>query len=409
MKKIKWVLVFSLMFTYSLFGQQYTFYDLQSLLNSKYGYTLVIDSNIVDDFVIYGDDLQKDVTLENIKELVIDAGYKYKRKKNFIHITKKSKSEIKALDHRAELREKQMLHEQQLRFKEQEKKFSEDEFFNNGVITDLPNNAVMDICKQMRYECTYISNGAYMVVAKNDAVDISLFEQFTPSDQYALLGTIIELNKNKLRDKNIDINAFVSTLLRSNYIDLNIIGEYGSYFQNSIAADNKIAVSALFRFFENKGIGKITSKPYLILQDKKETKFSTGQSLTVASDIVVNNETGVSQTSYSTVDVGLSITAKPQFSKSYIYVDLNLDISSLLDYDKEKNIANIAKRTLSGTYQLSPNREIKLVGFEQSYKNKKTFKVPILGDLPVLGELFTSNYDDKQNTLLVISFKLIKV
>jgi type II secretory pathway component GspD/PulD (secretin) len=107
--------------------------------------------------------------------------------------------------------------------------------------------------------------------------------------------------------------------------------------------------------------------------------------------------------------VGLSITAKPQFSKSYIYVDLNLDISSLLDYDKEKNIANIAKRSLSGTYQLSPNREIKLVGFEQSYKNKKTFKVPILGDLPVLGELFTSNYDDNQKTLLVISFKLIKV
>lgn len=409
MKKIKLMLVFSLMLTYSLLGQQYTFYDLESLINSKYGVTLVSDSDIADNFVIYSNDLNRDITLDQLRKLVEESGYKFLKDDNLIQISKKSKSELKASDHSAQMREKQMLHEQQLRFKEQEKKFSEDEFFNNGIITDLPNDAVIDICKQMRYECTYISNGAYMVVAKNDPVDISLFEQFTPSEQYALLGTIIELNKNKLQDKNIDINAFVSTLLRSNYIDLNIIGEYGSYFQNSIAADNKISVSALFRYFENKGIGKITSKPYLILQDKKETKFSTGQSLTVASDIVVNNETGVSQTSYSTVDVGLSITAKPQFSKSYIYVDLNLDISSLLDYDKEKNIANVAKRTLSGTYQLSPNREIKLVGFEQSYKNKKTFKVPILGDLPVLGELFKSNYDDNQKTLLVISFRLVKV
>ena len=146
-----------------------------------------------------------------------------------------------------------------------------------------------------------------------------------------------------------------------------------------------------------------------MLQDDEQTSFTTGQTLTVASSIVTNNQTSVSQTSYSTVNVGLSIKAKPEFAKSYIYLKLDLDISSLLDYDKEKNIANVANRTLSGKYRLTPGREIKLVGFEQTYKNKKSFKIPILGDIPGIGQLFRSDYNDDQDTLLLVTFKLVQV
>lgn len=395
MKKIK---LFILILCSVASAKDYTFYDLQNLMNSKYGVTLIVDRDIQDDYVIYSDNLKRDVTLKNLKELVIDAGYKYRKKDNLIHITKKSKFEQKELEH-----------QQQLQFKEQEKEFSEDDFFTDGIKTDLPRNAVDKICKQMRYDCTYISNGAYLVRAKNDPVDFSLFNAFDIGKQYAIMGTVSELNKNKLKDKQIDINAFVSTLLTSNYLDLNLIGEYGSYFKDTIGVDNKVSVTALFKFFTSNGIAKITSKPYLLLQDDEETTFTTGQTLTIASSIVTNNETSVSQTSCSTVNVGLGIKAKPQFAKNYIYLDLDLDISSLLDYDKEKNIANIANRTLNGKYRLTPGRQIKLVGFEQSYKNKKSFKVPLLGDLPGIGQLFTSNYDDDQNTLLLVTFKLIKV
>ena len=141
----------------------------------------------------------------------------------------------------------------------------------------------------------------------------------------------------------------------------------------------------------------------------KKVEIKNGQSLTVASSIVTNTEKAISQTSYTTIDVGLNIDVTPQYTKRYLYLKLNLDISSLLNYDKEKNIANIAKRTLIGTYRLTPNREIKLVGFERAYSNQKNFKVPLLGDLPVIGNIFKNDYSDDQNTLLVISFKLVKI
>ncbi len=408
-KRIIKIMMVVLTLLSAAYGKEYTFYDLQNLMNAKYGVTLVVDKDIADEYIIYSDNLKRDATLQEIKSMALDAGYKYKKSGNFIKITKKSKSEMKASDRNNAFNQKVKEHELQMQFKKEEKEFTEDDFFTDGVKTDLPRKAVMGICKQMNYDCIYIANGAYLIRSKNDIVDLSLFHKYEAGKQYALMGTITEINKNKLKDKHIDINAFVSTLLTSNYLDLNLIGEYGSYFKDSIGSDNKVSVTALFKFFTSNGIAKVTSKPYLILEDDEKTSFSTGQTLTVAANVVTNNEKGISQTNYSTVQVGLSIDVIPQFAKSYIYLNLDLDISSLLDYDKEKNIANIANRSLSGKYRLTPGREIKIVGFEQTYKNKKSFKVPLLGDLPVIGELFKSNYSDDKDTLLLVSFKLVKV
>ncbi len=408
MKKIIKLLGISLILTSLIQAKEYSFYDLQNLMNAKYGVTLVVDKDILDEYIIYSDNLKRDATLQEIRSMAIDAGYNYKKSGNFINITKKSKAEQKAIERDIALTQKRKEHELQMQFKEDEKELTEDDFFIDGVKTDLPRKAVNQICKQMRYDCTYISNGAYLVRSKNDAVDFSLFEAFKPGKQYALMGTIIEINKNALKDKHIDINAFANAIYRSSFIDLNILGEYGSYFTNT-ATDSKVSVTALFKFFTSNGIAKITSKPYLVLEDDEPTAFTTGQSLTVAKDTVTNTEKGITQTNYSTVQVGLNIKVTPQFSKSYIYLALDLQISSLLDYDKEKNIANIANRGLTGKFRMTPGREIKLVGFEQSYQNKKNFKVPLLGDLPVLGYLFQSHYNDDKDNLLIVNFKLVKV
>jgi len=225
------------------YAQQYTFYDLQNLMNAKYGVTLVVDKDIADEYIIYSDNLKRDATLEEIKSMALDAGYNYKRKGNFVQITKKSKAEQKLHNKDLELEQKRKEHQLQMQFKQEEKEFTEDDFFMDGIKSDLPRKAVKQICKQMRYDCTYISAGAYLVRSKNDYVDFSLFEAFKPGKQYALMGTVIEINKNELKDKHIDINAFVNTILTSNYLDLNILGEYGSYLKGQVTPDNKISVT----------------------------------------------------------------------------------------------------------------------------------------------------------------------
>ena len=403
-RKILLLLVLTISF---IQADRYTFYDLQNLLNNKYGVTLMIDSGIADDFVIYSKNLERDISLTNIKDIIIDRGYKYQRKGNFIYIGKKSKTEETIENEDALFGMKQKHEEQLLDFKQRAKAVDEDMLFTDGLHSNLPPKVIFDICKQMDYDCSFVGSGWYLVKAKNREVDLSLFD-FQPGAQYALMGTIFEVNKQKLRDYHVDLNAFVSAVLTQNWINIKLTGAYGPKLQ-SIQDQGKISVDALFQFFTNNGIAKIVSKPYLVLQDNERTVFKNGQTLTVASSVVTNNEKGISQTSYSTIDVGLTVDVVPQYTQRYLYLKLNLDLSSLLDYDKDKNIANIAKRSLTGTYRLTPNREIKLVGFERSYTNEKRFKVPILGDLPLIGQIFKSDYNDDQNTLLVISFKLIKV
>ena len=402
----KILLIIAIVFS-AAHAERYTFYDLQNLLNSKYGVTLMVDSGIADDFVIYSKNLEHDITLNNLKDVILDRGYKYRRKGNFIYIGKKSKTEETIENEDALFGMKQKHEEELLTFKQRAKAVNEDVIFTDGLWSDLPPKVVFDICKQMDYDCSFVGSGWYLVKGKNNEVDLSLFD-FDTGAQYALMGTIFEVNKQKLKDYHVDLNAFVSAVLTQNWINIKLTGAYGPKLQ-SIQDNGKVSVDALFQFFTNQGVAKIVSKPYLVLQDNEQTVFKNGQTLTVASSIVTNNEKGISQTSYSTIDVGLTVDVTPQYTKRYLYLKLNLDISSLLDYDKDKNIANIAKRSLVGTYRLTPNREIKLVGFERSYTNKKHFKVPILGDLPLIGKVFRSDYNDDQNTLLVISFKLVKI
>jgi len=387
------------------YAEKYTFYDLQNLLNVKYGVTLMVDTGIADDFVIYSKNIERDITLTNLKDVITSRGYRYNRKGNFIYIGKKSKTEKSIEKENALFGMKQKHEEELLTFKRHAKMVDEDTLFSDGLQSDLPPKMIFEICKQMNYDCSFVGSGWYLVTGKNQEVDLRLFD-FDPGTQYALIGTIFEVNKQKLKDHHIDLNAFASAVLTQNWINIKLTGAYGPKLQ-SIQNNGMVSVEALFQFFSNQGIAKVVSKPYLVLQDNEQTIFKNGQTLTVAANTITNTEKGISETAYKTIDVGLTVDVKPRYTKNYLYLNLNLDISSLLDYDKDKNIANIAKRSLIGTYRLTPNREIKLVGFEKTYTNHKSFKVPILGDLPLIGTLFRNDYSDDQNTLLVISFKLI--
>ncbi len=397
-----------MVFSFS-FSKEYTFYDLQNLINSKYGITVVCERDIADSYVIYSDKLKRDITLTEIESMIVASGYNYTKRGNLIHISSKSKIQAKTEEHKALLDQKEKEHDLQLKLSVDEQKATEGKFYSRIVYTDLPSDSIDLICKQMNYQCEYISSGAYLVLSKDKIIKTSIFNSFKPGNQYALVGTILEISKNTLTDMHIDINAFANAVLSSKFINLSLTGQYGNVLEAYSGADNKVSLDVLFRLMTTNGAAKIVSKPYLLLQDNKLTTFTNGQSVQVASSVINNAEKAVSQTSYETLDIGLSVKAKPRFGNNCVYVDLSMNISSLLDYDKDKNIANIANRTLGGFYRMVLGREVRLVGFEQTYKNEQRSSFPILSDLPVIGSLFRGKYDDGKNSILVVSFKLIKI
>jgi len=409
MRLINKVLLSVIMVCSFSFSKEYTFYDLQNLINSKYGITVVCERDIADSYVIYSDKLQRDITLTEVESMIVSSGYNYSKLGNVIHISAKSKAQKKTEEHKVQLDQKKKEHDLQLKLKVDEQKVNEGKFYSRIIYTDLPLDSIDSICKQMNYQCEYVSSGAYLVRSKDKVISTSFFNTFRPGNQYALVGTILEINKNTLTDMHIDINAFANAVLSSKFINVSLTGQYGNLLQAYSGPDNKVSLDVLFKFMTTNGAAKIVSKPYLLLQDNKLTTFTNGQSVQVASSVINNAEKAVSQTSYETLDIGLSVKAQPRFGNNYVYVDLSMNISSLLDYDKDKNIANIANRTLGGFYRMVPGREIRLVGFEQTYKNQQRSSIPILSDLPVVGALFRGKYNDGKNSILVVSFKLIKI
>jgi general secretion pathway protein D len=86
------------------------------------------------------------------------------------------------------------------------------------------------------------------------------------------------------------------------------------------------------------------------------------------------------------------------------------DISGSTAIEGVGNIPNTDKRTLSSEIAVRDRDTIILGGFVRSSKSKSKSGVPLLQDIPILGNLFTSRSDtkDRQETIVMIRPTVLK-
>lgn len=121
-------------------------------------------------------------------------------------------------------------------------------------------------------------------------------------------------------------------------------------------------------------------------------------------------------------ELGISFTTKPTIGENgEITMDLEPSISSLVGWtyyegtDDDGNTEtlrtpNIAKRTLRTNVTIKDGETLVLGGVIEDNVTQKKNKVPLLGDIPLIGRLFQSReYDStKKNLLIFVTPRLIK-
>jgi general secretion pathway protein D len=152
----------------------------------------------------------------------------------------------------------------------------------------------------------------------------------------------------------------------------------------------------------------ILSTPSIVTMDNKEASFNVGQEVPVQSG---SQSSTTSDQVFNTIErktVGTKLTVTPQ---------INEGDSVLLNIEQE--VSSVAQKQATGTATLGPTfdtRTIKnavlvksgetvvLGGLMDEQTQEKVSKVPLLGDIPVLGYLFrsTSNTTSKRNLMVFI-------
>jgi len=160
-------------------------------------------------------------------------------------------------------------------------------------------------------------------------------------------------------------------------------------------------LNMLARALESETKTNILSTPNLIMLDNEEAKILVGQSVPFVTGSY--SATGGTTTvtpfqTYTRQDVGLTLKIKPQISEGgTLRLQIYQESSSVVASTASNTSGpTTTKRSLETTALVDDGAIIALGGMVQDSYSSGLDKVPLLGDLPVLGSLF--KYDTRQRT-----------
>jgi len=121
----------------------------------------------------------------------------------------------------------------------------------------------------------------------------------------------------------------------------------------------------------------------------------------------LSTTTTLQQAGYLTITVGTILSITPQISTNgYVTLDISPVITSLLDTKSSADGSTTAPvldiKQASTLVRVNNGDTIVIGGLIQTSSAKTTRKIPLLGDIPLLGKLFQGKFDAKQKKELVI-------
>lgn len=157
----------------------------------------------------------------------------------------------------------------------------------------------------------------------------------------------------------------------------------------------------LAHFLETDAHANILSTPNLLTLDNEEAKIIIGQNVPFITGSYAQTGAAATATPFQTIerkDVGLTLRIKPQISQGgTVRLQVFQEVSSV----QNQTINNAAgvitnKRSLESTVLIEEGQIIVLGGLIQDSVSNGEDKVPLLGDIPLLGNLF--RHETRQHT-----------
>lgn len=149
--------------------------------------------------------------------------------------------------------------------------------------------------------------------------------------------------------------------------------------------------------------GEVLSSPVLTALSGHPAKIVVGQNVPFI-DKQTKTTYGESEYSITRQDVGVSLSITPHVEGDFIYLTVAQEVSNIDSSSKAVDIVT-EKRQIESTVKVADGESIFLGGVKSTEKGKTRESIPILGWIPVLGEVFTYRKTTENSRNLVISLR----
>ncbi len=217
-----------------------------------------------------------------------------------------------------------------------------------------------------------------------------------PVDSVILETQFIELSENGARNLGIDLansvnQSGVATARYGEFVPLGL--DPGNILKS-------FSLQAALYAQIQKGEGRILSKPRISAQSGSTAKIITGDALPILTSITLSGVNGVSQ-QVEYVNVGVTLQIAPRVSPDgYVTSQIYAVVSSVTGYSQ--GYPTISQREAETSASVRDGDSFVLGGLIQENSLKSKSKVPILGDIPLLGRAFSYEKTSNGKTELYI-------
>lgn len=151
-------------------------------------------------------------------------------------------------------------------------------------------------------------------------------------------------------------------------------------------------VDAVINMLTTRTEARILSSPIILTTDNKEAKIMVGEKRPIITSTSVT--TSGQQSSYEYINIGIDLTITPHINqKGFVVMDVKQKIDNTAgDVTVDNNkVPIITTREFGASLAINNGRTIVVGGLVSNERKSSESKIPLLGDIPLLGMLFRSH------------------
>ena len=164
-----------------------------------------------------------------------------------------------------------------------------------------------------------------------------------------------------------------------------------------------LALGATLNLLKQNGALDIVSEPSILAINNKESSIYVGEKISIK---ISSSETtsGNERTNFQREDVGLTLKVKPRISnEDKVTLEINTILEAIKTTQTKSGNADTLKKEIKTTAILNNGESVIIGGLIENKVESTNQKVPILGDVPLFGELFKNEViNSKKNNLVII-------
>lgn len=208
----------------------------------------------------------------------------------------------------------------------------------------------------------------------------------------SLLGTALGSGDSS----NVSTSQIASALPKS------VIGAVGDF-----DSESDRGIGLLIQALESDGRTKILSTPSVVTLDNEEASLTVGEEVPFPTGSYANTNNSNSVNPFTTVnreEVGVMLKVKPQISKGdAVRLEIEQESSAVKTGTADSQLgATTTKSTMQTNVMIQDGEILILGGLIEGTSGNSASKVPLLGDIPFLGNLFKSSTKDDRKKVLMM-------